>query len=185
MARGAAGSIGVTPGQWERAAGRHWALTKANTFSTIEIPASLRRGPVAFGSEHQGSTPAARLSDNCEGSYAPRSFRRGKQAQFAHGQNTRPTGLWTTRCIRILLPQVGGAPKAFRGGGVPSRLVVLGNCGPPIGGDLSTVRVDSAPAFGVGGPVEAPPCIRQECISLSIPRLNATGASKLSATVSE
>lgn len=63
MARGAAGSIGVTPGQWERAAGRHWALTKANTFSTIEIPASLRRGPVAFGSEHQGSTLASRLSD--------------------------------------------------------------------------------------------------------------------------
>jgi len=38
----------------------------------------------------------------------------------------RPAGLWATQCIRILLPQVGGArAAAFRGAGVPPRLVVL------------------------------------------------------------
>src|SRR5262249_42863834 len=42
MARGAAGSNGVTLGWWERVSGRHGCLTKANTSSTIEIPASLR-----------------------------------------------------------------------------------------------------------------------------------------------
>jgi hypothetical protein len=78
-----------------------------------------------------------------------------KQAQFAHCQNTRPAGLWTTRCIGTLLPQVGGArAAAFRGAGVPPRLVVLqlrGACArqlrPPIGGHLSTVRAGSAPAL--------------------------------------
>jgi hypothetical protein len=65
--------------------GEHFLHNRATSVATL-------RGPFAFGSDLQGSTLASQLSDtqNCEGPHAPRSFRRGKQAQFAHCQNTRP-----------------------------------------------------------------------------------------------
>src|SRR5215472_3195794 len=93
--------MGVDEGE-----GEHFLHNRDTSVATL-------RGLFAFGSECQGSTLASRLSHpKLRRTSCTAVIPSSKQAQFAHCQNTRPAGLWATRRIRILLPQVGGARAA-------------------------------------------------------------------------
>jgi hypothetical protein len=173
MARGAAGSIGVTLGWWNLPVGI--GVKKANTspqprYQRRYAPRTVR---LRIGTPRIDWPPGVRTPKIAKDPMH-RGIPSSKEAQFAHCQNTRPAGLWATRCVRILLPQVGGArTAAFRGAGVPSRPVVLqlhGACARQLRPadrwrSFHRARRQRSSPSAVRGPVEAPPCIRQRAIS--------------------
>ena len=101
---------------------------------------SLRsEDPFAFGSERQGSTLASRLSDtqNCEGSHAPRSFRRANRHNLlivrtrdqpgfgrygASGSSCRRSAVHAQQHFEV--PEFRPGLSCFN-----CAVLVLGNCG--------------------------------------------------------
>ena len=148
------------------------ALTKANTSSTIEIPASLRS---------EDRSPSDR---NAKDRLWPPGFHTKIAKDPVHrGHSVEQTGticsLSEHETSRALGDAVHQDPPAARSAAhaqqhfeVPEfcpglsclncAVLVLGNCGPPIGGpSFHRVRRQRSSPSAVRGPVKASPCMRQ------------------------
>ena len=145
--------------------GEHFLHNRDTSVATL-------RGPFAFGSERQGSTLASRLSDtqNCEGPHAPRSFRRANRHNLLIVRTRDQPGFGRrgasgSSCSRSAAhaQQHFEVPEFCPGlSCLNCAVLVLGNCGPPIGGpSFHRVRRQRSSPSAVRGPVKASPCMRQ------------------------
>ena len=148
------------------------ALTKANTSSTIEIPASLRsedRSPSDRNAEDRLWPPGFHTQD-CEGPRASRSFRRANRHNLLIVRTRDQPGFGRRGASGSSCRKVGGArAAAFRGAGVLPGLVVLelrGACARQLRPadrwpSFHRVRRQRPSPSAVRGPVKASPCMQQ------------------------
>ena len=169
--------------------GEHFLHNRDTSVATLP-------GPFAFGSERQGSTLASRLSDtqNCEGPHAPRSFSRanrhnllivrtGDHRAFSDTVHQDPPAAGR-RCTRSIISRCRSSAQACRAS--------IARCFWSATAGRRSVAIFPPCASTALRPFGRPRCRGVTSVHpaagvfpFQFSRFNATGASKLSATVSE